>query len=246
MPIPADPARSLALLWRTRERSTRRDNDLSVDRIVTTAIQVADAEGLAAVTMRSVAALLGVGTMSLYTHVPGKPELEVLMLDRVCGEGLGDDPGPSWRPALERVAHRDWDRYHRHPWLLEMVTRRPPFGPNVAAKYEEDLRAMADAALTPAEMNAVVMTLASYVHGAARASVEAARLEQESGITEQQWWAAHQPYLSWALNPQRFPTANAVGLAPNSPPDRAADHRSAFEFGLARILDGLGVFIESR
>jgi AcrR family transcriptional regulator len=231
MAMPADPTRSLALLWRRGERATRRGNDLSVDRIVTAAIDLADADGLAAVTMRSVAAHLGVGTMSLYTHVPGKPELEVLMLDRVCGEGLGEVDAPTWRAALERVAHRDWDRYHRHPWLLEVATRRPPFGPNVLAKYQEESRAMDGAALEQAERNAVLMTLASYVHGAARASVEAARTERESGITERQWWAAHRPYLPWAGDP------SGTG-------DREADHRFAFEFGLARILDGLAAFVD--
>ncbi|GAA4460067.1 TetR/AcrR family transcriptional regulator [Phytohabitans houttuyneae] len=230
VPMPADPTRSLALLWRRAERATRRGNDLSVDRIVTAAVELADADGLAAVTMRSVAARLEVGTMSLYTHVPGKPELEVLMLDRACGEGTDEPDAPAWRARLERVAHRDWDRYHRHPWLLEVATRRPPFGPNVVAKYQQDLRAMDGTTLTPAERNAVLMTLASYVHGAARASVEAARTERESGITEREWWAAHRPYVEWAEDP------SGTG-------DREADHWFAFEFGLARILDGLDAFV---
>ncbi len=229
--MPADPTRALALLWRTRERASRRGNDLSADRIVTAAIDLADADGLAAVTMRSVAQHLGVGTMSLYTHVPGKPELEALMVDRACGEGLGEAGEQRWRAALEGVARRDWDRYHRHPWLLEVVTRRPPFGPNVVAKYQEDLSAMDGTPLGAAERNAVLMTLASYVHGAARASVEAARTESESGITERQWWAAHRPYLPWAGDP------SGTG-------DREADHRFAFEFGLARILDGLASYVD--
>ncbi|MGN9913157.1 TetR/AcrR family transcriptional regulator [Phytohabitans sp. LJ34] len=240
MPIPVDPARSLALLWRTQERTSRRGSELSVDRIVTAAIQLADAEGLAAVTMRSVAGVLGVGTMSIYTHVPGKPELEALMLNQVLGEGLdGAVAQLPWRAALEEVALRDWDRYHRHPWLLELATRRPPVGPNVIAKYEGDLRAMAGTGLGPAEMKAVLMTLISYVQGAARASVEAA----QSGVSEQQWWAAHQPYLSTALDPKRFPTVDAVGLLEPGSGDSAADHRFAFEFGLARILDGIDAFV---
>ena len=70
-----DPARSLALLWRTSERTSRKGKpDLNVDRIVRAAIEVADAEGLQALSMRRVAERLGVGTMSLYTYVPGKPE----------------------------------------------------------------------------------------------------------------------------------------------------------------------------
>lgn len=82
-----DPARSLALLWRTSERTSRKGKpDLSVDRIVRAGIEIADAEGLAALSMRRVAERLGVGTMSLYTYVPGKAELLDVMLDTVYGE----------------------------------------------------------------------------------------------------------------------------------------------------------------
>lgn len=84
---PTDPTRSLALLWRTSERTGRRGkHDLSVGRIVHAAIELADAEGVAALSMRRVAERLGVGTMSLYTYVPGKRELLDVMVDTVHGE----------------------------------------------------------------------------------------------------------------------------------------------------------------
>ena len=78
-----DPARSMALLWRTTAPGRRSPTGLDVDRVVTTAVGLADRHGLAAMTMRAVAAELGVGAMTLYTHVPGKGELVDLMLDQV-------------------------------------------------------------------------------------------------------------------------------------------------------------------
>ncbi|MFE4607994.1 TetR/AcrR family transcriptional regulator [Streptomyces niveus] len=83
-----DVSRSMELLWGTGERATRGPKPgLTLGRIVTAAIELADAEGLAAVSMRRLSTELGAGTMSLYRHVPGRAELVDLMLDRVQGEG---------------------------------------------------------------------------------------------------------------------------------------------------------------
>ncbi|NJP33974.1 TetR/AcrR family transcriptional regulator [Micromonospora thermarum] len=245
-----DPARSLALLWRTRERVGRKGRpDLSVDRIVRAAIEVADAEGLAALSMRRVAERLGVGTMSLYTYVPGKGELLDVMLDTVYGETVDaatDDPTAGWRARLERVARDNWARYLRHPWLLQVATTRPPLGPHLIARYEQELRAVDGIGLTDLEMDAVVTLVDGFVHGAVRSAVEAAQAAASTGLTEQQWWAAHAPYLEKALDPRRFPLAARVGTAAGEEYQAAGDPRRAFEFGLARILDGIEVLVRDR
>src|SRR5215213_8438643 len=123
-----DPARSLALLWRTQERGARTGRlDLSIDRIVRAAVEIADADGMAALSMRRVAERLGVGTMSLYTYVPGKAELIDLMLDTVYGETAKPDTVPGgWRGRLEQVARENWELYRRHRWMLLVGTTRPP------------------------------------------------------------------------------------------------------------------------
>ncbi|MET0865814.1 MAG: helix-turn-helix domain-containing protein, partial [Nakamurella sp.] len=83
-----DPARSLALLWGAQDRPGR--SGLTVRAIVGAAVELADAGGIDAVSMRSIADNLGVGTMSLYTHVPGKPALIELMIDTVSGQVYAD------------------------------------------------------------------------------------------------------------------------------------------------------------
>lgn len=105
----ADPARSLALLWGSHNKPGR--SGLTVRSIVLAAIELANAEGLDAVSMRQVAERLGVGTMSLYTHVPGKGELVDLMVDTAYGDLYTDVDAPSrqpggWRGALSFVAAR--------------------------------------------------------------------------------------------------------------------------------------------
>jgi AcrR family transcriptional regulator len=240
-----DPARSLALLWRTPERPGRKG--LSVDRIVRAAIEVADAEGLAALSMRRVADRLGVGTMSLYTYVPGKAELIDVMLDTVYGElpAPGEVAG-GWRAELELLARANWALYRRHPWMLHVAVSRPVLGPNAMAKYELELRAVDGIGLTEVEMDSVVSLVAGHVEGAARRAVEAAAAEQRTGMTDQQWWSAHAPLLSQLVDRDRFPTAARVGTAAGEAHGAAYDPDHAFEFGLQRVLDGIEVLVRTR
>ncbi|TDC69799.1 TetR/AcrR family transcriptional regulator [Micromonospora sp. KC606] len=242
-----DPARSLALLWRTREKPSRKGGELSVDRIVRSAIELADADGLAALSMRRVAERLHVGTMSLYTHVPGKGELLDVMLDTVYGETARpqDVPG-GWRGRLELIARENWALYLRHPWLLQVATTRPPLGPNVTAKYEYALRAVEGVGLTDLEMDAVVTLVDGYVHGAVRGAVEAAQAAHRTGMTDEQWWRAHAPYLERVVDPRRYPTAARVGATAGQEYQGPSDPARVFEFGLARILDGVAVLIGAR
>src|SRR3979411_70094 len=98
------PARSLALLWRTSERASRKGKpDLGVELIVRTAIELADTAGLAPLSTRRVAARPGVGPMSLHPYVPGRAELLDVMLDTVYGEAAAtaEPTEPTWRARLE-------------------------------------------------------------------------------------------------------------------------------------------------
>jgi AcrR family transcriptional regulator len=244
-----DPARSMALLWRTSERASRKGRpQLSVDRIARTAIEMADAEGLSALSMRRVAERLGVGTMSLYTYVPGKAELIDVMLDTVYGETARPEKVPAgWRARLELVARENWALYRRHPWLLQVAaTSRPPLGPNLIAKYDHELRAVDGIGLSDVEMDAVVTLVGGFVHGAARGAAEAGQMARQTGVTDEQWWYATAPYLERVLDPRRFPVAARVGLAAGEAHGAAYDPQHAFEFGLQRVLDGVEALVRSR
>ena len=85
--------------------------------------------------MRMVAEQLKVGTMSLYTHVPGKGELTDLMFDSVYGDLYADVDEPAGSQAaggsLEFIAQRNWDVLTEHPWIHEVPTMRNALGPNI-------------------------------------------------------------------------------------------------------------------
>jgi AcrR family transcriptional regulator len=244
-----DPARSLALLWRTpgKGRASRKGKpELSVDLIVRAAIEAGDADGLAALSMRRVAERLGVGTMSLYTYVPGKAELIDVMLDTVYGDLYRATPTGGWRDRLEAIAREQWALYHRHPWILQVATGRPPLGPNGIAKYEFELAAVEGIGLSDLEMDSIVTLVSGYVNGAARGAVEASRAPQETGMTDEQWWQAYAPLLNALIDHTRFPIASRVGTAAGQEHGAAYSPGHAFEFGLARVLDGIQTLIVSR
>ncbi|MBP2326180.1 AcrR family transcriptional regulator [Kibdelosporangium banguiense] len=245
-----DPARSLALLWRKQNPRPVRNGkqNLSVDRIMLAAIEVADADGLGSLSMRRVAEKLGVGTMSLYTYIPGKGELIDLMLDTVYGETDKPEhaPGTPWRTKLEQVARENWALYHRHPWILQAGVSRPPLGPNVTAKYEYELHAIDGIGLTHIEMDTALNLVIGHAETAARRDIDASATEKDSGMTDDQWWQANEPLLSKLADYTEFPLASAVGQAVGSTYGTAYDATHNFEFGLQRILDGIEVLVSSR
>lgn len=240
-----DPARTMALLWgiqRTPRRGPKQS--LSVEEIVRTAIELADADGLEALSMRRVADRFGVNAMALYTYVPGKAELVDLMLDRVIGEAARPDGAEGvWRAKLELYAREAWALYHRHPWVLRVQPSRGLMGPNQAAALDSALRAVSGIGLTEGEMVAVFGVVAGYVQGAARTSAEAAQIERATGVTDDEWWSAHGPLMAEYIDPDRFPTlasvsAEAWGLEETE--------GGGFEFGLRRVLDGIEAFVRPR
>lgn len=252
-----DPKRTIELLWDVRaDDASRRPGPkprFTAAEVATAAIALADADGLGALSMRKVADRLGVSAMSLYTYVPGKAELIDLMLDNVLAEvprpGHPSRPGDApvgWRARLERVARNNWALYLRHPWLLQVATSRPPLGPNVIAKYDHELRAVDGIGLTDIEMDLVVQLIGDYVHGAARTAVSATLVAQRTGLTDEQWWEKAAPVLEKVLDPAATPTASRVGAAAGEEYNAAADPARAFEFGLARLLDGIAALIDAR
>jgi AcrR family transcriptional regulator len=242
-----DPARSMALLWRAPQRSDRRPgpkSSLDVDRIVAAAVTVSDAEGLSALSMRRVGAELGVAPMTLYSHVPGKGELVDLMLDSVLRELYPDGPPTgNWRTRLEAVARANWNLFLRHPWAVHLATGRPPLGPHLMRKHELELRAVDGLGLSEVQMDLLVTLLNGFVRGTVGGAHEKAEAERTTGITADQWWTAMAPHAERFFDAERFPTAARVGaVAGNHLRATYAPERS-FEFGLERLLDGIGVLI---
>ncbi|HEV7931107.1 MAG TPA: TetR/AcrR family transcriptional regulator [Actinomadura sp.] len=238
-----DPKRSLELLWGVQERPRRGPKPrLTVQQITQAAIEIADAEGLAALSMRHVADRLGVAAMSLYTYVPGKAELVDVMLDTVAGEAplLGELHG-DWRARVELWARQSLASHRRHPWVLQVATVHPPMGPNEVAWGDSALRALSGIGLSDREIVAMINVVDGYVRGVARTSVDAAQVEQHTGLTDEQWYASRAPLLDKLIDPARYPTMRSFHDA-----GVFEDPIDGFEFGLQRLLDGIEQLIRAR
>ena len=243
-----DPGRSLALLWGVAGPGRRGPKPRhSVESVVQAAITLADAEGLAALSMRRVAEMLGLSPMSLYTYVPSKAELVDLMLDRVVSEVAEPDAADGdWRSQLTLLSRQRWAMAQRHPWIMQVAMHRPPLGPNVLAKIEATLRAVDGLGLSEADMDQLTTLVGDYVRGAVRAALEAREIERQTGMTDEQWWSMNTPLLESLVDPARYPTAARIGEAYKSGQVPPPDHERNFEFGLQRVLDGIAVFIAER
>ncbi len=238
---PADPKRSapdpgdrssssLALLWGARARPARGPKPvLTLDAVVRAAIEVADADGIGALTMTRVAERLDVTTMAIYRYVPRKEELVDLMNDHA----LGSPPtagGGTWRVEIARWARAGLSRFQRRPWLLQTATRRVPIGPNWLGWLDAGLRALEHSGLPPHEMIGAVMLVDGHVRATAALSSGAAATER--------WGRDFGQVLASVLGDPRYPALTQVATAKgfSRAPSTAA---SPFEFGLERILDGL-------
>ncbi|HEX5264605.1 MAG TPA: TetR/AcrR family transcriptional regulator C-terminal domain-containing protein [Phenylobacterium sp.] len=245
-----DRARSLARLWGAPDphapprRGPKPKH--SVEAVVAAAIALADAEGLDALSMRRVAEMLQLSPMSLYTYVPSKGELLDLMLDHVVGEIDEPKPGEGdWRAQVTQLARARWQTAQRHPWVLQAGMRRPPLGPNVLAKAEAALRAVDGLGLSETEMDQVTALIADYVRGAVRAALDAAEIERDRGMTDEQWWSQQGPLLAGLIDRTRYPTTVRIGEAYKAGLMPRPDRQRNFEFGLQRVLDGIETYIQT-
>jgi AcrR family transcriptional regulator len=236
-----DLARTLQLLWQPEpvpERGPRRS--LSVATIVDAAIDIADERGLEAVSIRSVASRLGVGTMTLYRYIPSKAELLDLMLDRMNGPPPDALPTP-WRPAMEAVAHQLWLLYTDHRWLPFVDQTRPVLGPNAVRALELVMEALADSGLTDREKVALTVTIEGFVASLARTENSAVTAQLRTGTTHQDFWAAQEATLVTAMETGEYPHMAALGEEAFS--DTTAD---VLQRGIAMILDGVQALLDRR
>lgn len=240
-----EPDPALRLLWRhhlpAEPEVPRRGprQKVTLDEVVEAAVELADAEGLAAVSMRALAKRLGMGAMSLYTYVPGRPELIALMVDLVLAR-LELPPHPDdLRARLAAIARVQHALCRAHPWLLDVSGIRPWLGPGASGLYEWQLSALDGIGLTDVEMDQTVALLSGYASNVVRAEHEKLKAERETGQTELEWWEANYAELDRVMAGAEYPIASRVGQAAGEAYQAATDPEREFAFGLERIIDGL-------
>jgi len=223
------------LLWGLREAGRRGPKpSLRREAIVDAAIEIADAEGLAAVSMARVAEQVGASTMALYRYVANKDELLLLMSDA----GVDGPPplptGGSWREGLTawaRAVRRVW---MSRPWLLQIPVTGPPAGPNNMAWLEAGLATLAGTGLSGAERFDAVQVVTTYLRGEAWLNLD---LIAASTSDPDSYALDYGGAFARLLDPDRFPELAAiVGAGPFGEPGPLEEHHDT---GLQILLDGL-------
>ncbi|TCJ89584.1 TetR/AcrR family transcriptional regulator [Nocardia alba] len=237
----AQAARILELLWReslpSKPGARGPKPALTVDDVVAAAVALADCDGLAKLTIRAVATRLGLRAMSLYTYVPSKDALIVLMVDAVAAT---DPPIPADLPVRERmiaVATRIRSELIEHPWLLEVSPWRQTLGPARTRRYEHQLAAIEGVGLSDLAMDRAIAVLTDFATGNARLAVAAAAAAAQ--LSDARWWEVVGPLLARVMPADRFPLAGRVGTAVGEHYQAPADPEGAFDYGVALLVDGI-------
>jgi AcrR family transcriptional regulator len=228
----------LDLLWGRRARGRRGPKPgLSIEAIVEAAIEVADAEGLAAVSMARVAKELGFTTMSLYRYVASKDELLQLMWNASAqGAEALELEGEGWRERLRGWALVQREMLDRHSWITEMPMATPPLAPNSLTFVERGLEALDATGLADTDKLRIIGLISSYTLSESRMAHEAARA---AAAAEAPGWTFGE-LLRELVDEESYPRLSRIAAAAPSPDDE----RNEFGFGLDRILDGVESLIE--
>jgi AcrR family transcriptional regulator len=202
----------------------------TVTQIAEAGIRIADVEGLAAVTMQRIAQDLGTAKMALYRYVPGRSDLDAIMLD--CAFSMPDSHEHSdWRDAVVAWAEGVHGRALIHPWSVELAQRPHRPGPCELAWYEEGLTAMASLQLHGSEKLDVLALLAGHAMSIVR---------QEAGSTAPEHELASSMARVLDDHPGEYPLTRAAFAEPGGV------RGDALRFGVDRIVAGIDALESSR
>ena len=231
----------LDLLWGRREVGRRGPKPgLSVEAIVAAAIDIANAEGLDAVSMAKVAKAVGFTTMSLYRHVSNKDELLQLMWN-ASADGVLDFEleGDTWRDRLLSWAMAQREAIARNIWIVQMPMATPPLAPNSVTWMERGLEALDDTGLADGDKLRILGMLASHALIDARMAYDA---QQALGKGEKP--VDYTEILREVVEEQRFPRLHRVAWSGEADePEPGGDPFAEYRFDLEVILDGIEALI---
>jgi len=215
----------------------------TVDEVVEAATALADEEGIAAASLPRVASRIGVSTNALYRYVSSKDELLVLVADRAWGDPPALADG-DWREAAAQWARGLFEQFVARPWLLD-VPRTVPLTPHNAAWLEELIGALAPTGMGAQQMLNCAYLLDSHARYGAdlrRDAPTPAELRR-ANPDQQRAMRAVREFLDAQLRARRLDAVADVMREPMFLADEPP--LDGFEFGLARILDGIAAYVES-
>ncbi|MEO3888975.1 TetR/AcrR family transcriptional regulator [Nonomuraea sp. B5E05] len=216
---------------------------LDLTMIASAAIEIADAEGLAGVSMASVASRVGVAATALYRYVGSKEELLTAMADFVVP--MPPDPaGRPWRDYLELWTRAQRDTLLEHPWLLPIAQLTPPLGPRRLLWLDRLLAALDGMGLDGGEKINVASALAGYaLTDAALVATSGEPHVVDPGVGGADDYGEA---LAGLLDAETYPALSAAVRAGALRGAEGWVDDGDFHFGLELLLDGVEALIARR
>ncbi|MGD9484758.1 TetR/AcrR family transcriptional regulator [Streptomyces sp. TRM70308] len=211
-------------------RGTPPRTPLSRERVVRTAVAVADEKGSAALTMRAIAEPLGVEAMSLYHHVAGKEDILDGMVDAVFGEIDLPPRDTDWKSALRHRTASARAVLRRHPWAVSLMDSRLRPGPATLRHHDAVIGTLRTGGFSVAMAAHAFSLIDSYLYGFVLQELSlpfngSAELDQVAGAILREMPADAYPHLAELVTKHAFTPEY--------------DYAEEFSFGLTLILDAL-------
>ncbi|MGV2903074.1 TetR/AcrR family transcriptional regulator [Microbacterium sp. AGC62] len=237
---PPELPRGIALAWGVAANPQRGPKrEMSVEKIVDAAVELADAEGIGAVSMAAVAAKLGFTPMSLYRYVTAKDDLLLLMQEQATGlppaSHLEVD---GWRARLLALYEAQIMLYLRHPWMLSLPVTGSPITPNSSAWLDAGLAALEETPLTAEERLAVALAMTGHARWCGIVLAGYTEQARGSGLTPDEVSAREAELFDRVITAEEFPALRRA-----IEDDVFLSAADPFRFGVERTLDGVAAYI---
>jgi AcrR family transcriptional regulator len=216
----------------TKQKTPPKRAPLNRERVLCTAIAVADERGVEELTMRKLAKELGVEAMSLYNHVANKVDLLDGMVDIVFGEIEAPSAGGDWKAELRKRAVSTRRALHRHRWAIGEMEGRTTHGPNTLRLHDAVLGCLRAAGFS-VEMTVHAYSVQdAYIYGFVLQQSDMSSQTPEDFATE-----AQRQMRDYAAALADYP--NLVEVVGGYVATAGYDYEAEFLFGLDVILDRL-------
>lgn len=237
---PPELPRGIALAWGVAANPQRGPKrEMSVEKIVEAAVELADADGIGAVSMAAVAARLGFTPMSLYRYVSAKDDLLLLMQEEATGlppEEHRQEEG--WRAKLRALFDAQTRLYLAHPWLLSIPITGSPITPNSSAWLDAALTSLDATPLDATDRVAVALAVTGSARWYGIVIAGYAEQARSTGMSPDQITVHEAELFDRVITAEEFPALRGaieagVFLSDDDP----------FHFGIERVFDGVEAYI---
>lgn len=240
----------VAISWglgKQPQRGPKRE--LSIKQIVEAAIEIADKDGLNAVSMSRVASSLGFTTMSLYRYIPSKDDLLLLMQDAVCHiPSPTTEEKTNWREKMREYVNVSIGIFRDHPWFSEIPVSGVPVTPNNLQLVDRALQATRDLPLNHYEKMSIVLLLSGYARSCGTIMKDLDMAIKGGKSPNEVSGLDYSSALKKLVTSERFPDLYPVVMSGAYTEENEDENTvgNDFDFGLERILDGIENYLDKK